>query len=138
MPARDIYHDIVKKAIIKEGWAITHDPLHLRWGATDVYVDLGAEQLLAAEKKGQKIAIEIKSFIGRSQVNDLEKALGQYILYREILMRQESNRTLYLAIPEEAFLTAFEESLGKLLLESNLIKLIVFDRKEEVILQWIR
>ena len=76
MPAKDIYHETVKNPLIKDGWTITHDPLVLRWGTNDVYVDLGAEQLLAAEKRGQKIAVEIKSFVGRSDVDDLEKALG--------------------------------------------------------------
>ena len=65
MPAKDIYHETVKNALIKDGWTITHDPLVLRWGTTDVYVDLGAEQLLAAEKNEQKIAVEIKSFVAR-------------------------------------------------------------------------
>jgi XisH protein len=81
MPARDIYHDAVKNALIKDGWTITHDPFVLRWGTIDVYIDLGAEQLLAAERQGLKIAVEVKSFVGRSDVDDLEKALGQYILY---------------------------------------------------------
>ena len=98
MPAKDIYHDIVKNALIKDGWTITHDPLVLRWGTTDVYVDLGAEQLLAAEKHGQKIAVEIKSFVGRSDVDDLEKALGQYLLYHDILVQREPDRILYLAV----------------------------------------
>src|SRR5260221_12842553 len=44
MPAKDIYHETVKNALLKDGWTITHDPLVLRWGTTDVYVDLGAEQ----------------------------------------------------------------------------------------------
>ena len=30
MPAKDIYHDTVKNALIKDGWTITHDPLHSR------------------------------------------------------------------------------------------------------------
>jgi len=92
MPAKDIYHETVKNALIKDGWTITHDPLVLRWGTTDVYVDLGAEQLLAAEKRGQKIAVEIKSFVGRSDVDDLEKALGQYLLYHDILVQREPDR----------------------------------------------
>ena len=92
MPAKDIYHETVKNALIKDGWTITHDPLVLRWGTTDVYVDLGAEQLLAAEKRGQKIAVEIKSFVGRSDVDDLEKALGQYLLYHDILTQREPDR----------------------------------------------
>ena len=40
MPARDIYHDAVKNALVKEGWIITDDPLHLKWGQKDMYVDL--------------------------------------------------------------------------------------------------
>ena len=27
--ARDLFHDIVKKALIKDGWTITHDPFTL-------------------------------------------------------------------------------------------------------------
>jgi hypothetical protein len=85
MPAKDIYHDAVKNALIKDGWTITDDPLILSIGKKDLFADLGAEKLIAAEKSYQKIAVEIKSFIGKSRVDDLEKALGQYILYREIL-----------------------------------------------------
>ena len=56
MPAKDIYHNNVKNALIKDGWKITHDPLRLEWGGKDMYVDLGAEELLAAEKGGRQIA----------------------------------------------------------------------------------
>lgn len=68
MPARDIYHDTVKTALEKEGWIITDDPLTLRFGGRQLMVDLGAEHLLAAEKEGQRIAVEIKSFAGLSIV----------------------------------------------------------------------
>jgi len=61
MPAKDIYHDSVKNALIKDGWTITHDPLMLRWGKKDMFIDLGAEFILAAEKSDRKIAVEIKS-----------------------------------------------------------------------------
>lgn len=137
MPAKDIYHETVKNALIKDGWLITHDPLVLRWGATDVYVDLGAEQLLAAEKLGQKIAVEIKSFVGRSDVDDLEKALGQYLLYHDILAQREPDRILYLAVHEDVWLGIFAEPIGKLLLDNQRIKLLVFDRRAEVLLRWI-
>jgi len=137
VPARDIYHETAKKALIKDGWTITHDPLILRWGTTDVYVDLGAEQLFAAEKEERKIAVEIKSFVGKSNVDDLEKALGQYVLYYDILEKSEPDRTLYLAVHEEAFQSIFEEPIGKLLLDNERLKLVVFDRKREVIKRWI-
>ncbi|CCQ59468.1 hypothetical protein CWATWH0005_1292 [Crocosphaera watsonii WH 0005] len=32
MPAKDIYHDAVKNALIKDGWKITDDPLILSIG----------------------------------------------------------------------------------------------------------
>lgn len=86
MPAKDIYHNQVKNALIKDRWTMTDDPLILSIGKKDLFVDLGAEKLIAAEKDNQKIVVEIKSFIGNSQVNDLENALGQYILYQEVLI----------------------------------------------------
>ena len=60
MPAKDIYHDTVKKALIKDGWTITHDPLRLRWGTDLLYVDLGAERLLTATKKMKKLPLKSK------------------------------------------------------------------------------
>ncbi len=137
MPAKDIYHNVVKQALTRDDWMITDDPLRLQWGSRDLYVDLGAEQLLAAEKSGRKIAVEIKSFISASPVADLENALGQYILYHDILARLESDRGLYLAIRQEVFLNLFEEPIGKILLENNRLRLLVFDPEQEVIVKWI-
>jgi XisH protein len=136
MPARDTYHNQVTQALIKDGWTITHDPLRLQWGRKDMYVDLGAEQLLAAEKGMQKIAVEIKSFSGLSEMDDLEKALGQYILYHDVLQRVEPDRSLYLAVNEAIFVDLFEEPVGTLLIENGRIRLLVFDPQEEVIRRW--
>ncbi|NEN93676.1 MAG: fatty-acid synthase, partial [Okeania sp. SIO3H1] len=103
MPAKDFYHDIVKNALIKDGWTITNDPYILSIGKRDLFVDLGADKLLSAEKGLKKIAVEIKSFTSLSRVNDLEKALGQYILYYDIIQDIEPERLLYLAITESIF-----------------------------------
>lgn len=137
MPAKDIYHDSVKKALIKDGWTITHDPLKLKLGRKEMYIDLGAERLLAAEKGGRQIAVEVKSFVGASQLHDLEEALGQYVLYHDVLTELESQRELYLAVPQKIWLDIFEEPLGQLLLKNNRAQLIVFDPHEEVIVRWI-
>jgi hypothetical protein len=138
MPAKDIYHGAVKNALIKDGWRITHDPLRLPLGGKDVYVDFGAEQLLAAEKAGRQIAVEIKSFVSDSEINDLEKALGQYTLYHDLLAELEPNRVLYLAVPQKVLLDFFEgEPLGRLLLKNKRVQLIGFDSQKEVIVQWI-
>ena len=137
MPAKDIYHDSVKRALIKDGGAITHDPLRIQWGPKDMYIDLGAEQMVAAEKGGRKIAVEIKSFIGPSEIEDLKNALGQFILYRTVMLNTEPDRELYLAIRQVTFLELFEEPIGKLLIESEHIKLIVFNPLAEEIITWI-
>jgi XisH protein len=137
VPAKDTYHDSCRNALIKDGWTITHDPLRLKWGNKDMYVDLGAEQLVTAEKAGYKIAVEIKSFIGASELNDIENAVGQYFVYRSVMARTEPNRTLYLAVHNEVFIDIFEEPIGLLMLEDYQIPLLVFDIKTEVILKWI-
>ena len=51
MSAKDKFHDSVKTALIKDGWTITADPLQIKLGDIDAYIDLGAEKLLTAEKK---------------------------------------------------------------------------------------
>ena len=137
MPARDLYHDSLKNALIKDGLMITHDPLRLKWGSKDMYVDLGAERIVTAEKGGEKIAVEIKSFIGASEIDDVENAVGQYFVYRSVLTRTEPDRALYLAIHAEVFFDVFEEPLGKLLLDDYKISLIVFDLEKETIVKWI-
>lgn len=80
---------VEQRLLLGEYWTITHDPLRLTLGMKDVYVDLGAERLLAAVKGQQKIAVEVKSFLGLSEIADLEVALGQYTLYHDILAKTE-------------------------------------------------
>ena len=78
MPTHDIWHETVKKALIKDGWIITDDPLSIQFGGVDVYIDLAAEKLIAAEKEGKKIAIEVKSFLGDSTTYEFHTAVGQF------------------------------------------------------------
>ena len=136
MPARDIFHSAVKNGLIKDGWVITHDPLRLEWGKKDLYIDLGAERLLAAEKANEKIAVEIKSFIGRSDVDDLEKAIGQYTLYHDVMAKTSRTNTLSRNIRRNIYRT-FQEPIGSLLLENHRLQLIIFEPDREVILKWI-
>ena len=137
MPAKDLYHVAVKNALIKDGWKITHDPLHLPWGGRDMYVDLGAEELLAAEKGGQRIAVEIKSFVGRSNLADLHNAIGQFVIYRAALAEKEPERKLFLAVPQDVFDEFFTERWGALLVKNNLASVIGFDIETEAITQWL-
>ncbi|WP_298609421.1 XisH family protein [uncultured Thiothrix sp.] len=138
MPAKDIYHDAVKQALIKEGWTVTNDPLHLRYGNFDFYIDLGAEDLLGASKNGQQIAVEIKTFTGASSLRELHIAVGQLLNYRIVLEEADPERTLYLAIPTYAYANVFDTPFGQLALEKHQIKVIVFDEQTEVITKWLK
>lgn len=135
--AKDIYHDTVRTALEKDGWTITDDTFTLSVGKRDVFVDLAAEKPLTAERQGQKIAVEVKSFISPSPVKDLQNALGQYILYAELLAITEPDRILYLAIREEIYVDFFSEPIVQIVLANHPIKLIIFDPIEEVIVKWI-
>jgi hypothetical protein len=137
MSRRDLYHDAVRRALEKDGWLITHDPLVLAYGRRDLYVDLGAEAPMAAERAGRKIAVEVKSFLSPSPMVDLERALGQYVLYGFLIGRREPDRLLYLAVSREAMESVFDEPAGRDLVAERQIRLIVFEPSEEVIVRWI-
>jgi hypothetical protein len=137
VPAKDIYHNTVKKSLEKDGWTITHDPFPLKIGKKRLSADLGAERLISAERGIQKIVVEVKSFVGQSDVRDLEQALGQYVLYSQIIKETGIDRDLYLAISQLTFNSVFTIQLGQILLESQILKLVVFDNESEVIVQWI-
>lgn len=135
MPAKDKYH-VVVTALEKEGWQITHDPYKLMVGKRKGYIDLGAEKLVAAEKEGQKIAVEIKSFLGDSTLDDFENALGQLLIYKVALEQKETDRLLYLALPQTAFDDLFDDSFFVNLLKRYDVRIIVYEKLEKIITQW--
>lgn len=137
MSAKDKYHEAVKNALIKDGWTITHDPYRIAIGRRRGYIDLGAERPIAAEKAGRRIAVEIKSFIGASELNDLENALGQYGVYRIILGKRDPQRVLYLAIPDDARDLLLGESDFRDILRDFRARLIFYEPEQEEILEWI-
>ena len=138
MPAKDIYHDCVKNALIKDSWIITHDPYRLRYGIVDVYIDLAAEEAIAAEKEGRKIAVEVKSFVSGSNISEFHTALGQFLNYRIALeSSDEPERVLYLAIPKDVYQTFLRFEPAKIVVERYNILLIIYDVNQEVIEQWI-
>ena len=136
MPAKDLYHDTVRTALIKDGWTITDDPLILKIGQRSAFVDLGAEKLIAAERDSLKIAIEIKSFLSPSPIKDLENAWGQFFMYARALQRIDPDRRLYLAVSRNTFETLFKEEAGQLLLEEPGFRIIVFEPNIEEIIEW--
>lgn len=137
MPAKDLYHDAVRNALIRDGWTITHDPYTIPYGVDKVYVDLGGERTLAAERGTEQIAVEIKSFLGASGVRDFEQALGQYVFYRSLLARVDPERQLFLAVPVEAYDVTFSKSITEPAIQDCKVALVVFDPPRQEILRWM-
>ena len=138
MPALDQYHEVVRRGLEKLGWTITHDPLTLAVGLDRVHIDLAAENILAAEKGLQKIAVEIKTFGGASNITDLERALGQYMLYRMALRRTEPDRALYLAVPQSVVVNQFQSrELWQAFLTEEGGKVLGYDIETEEIVSWL-
>ncbi len=137
MPAKDQYHDVVKHALIKAGWTITHDPLFLRSGGVAFHIDLGAERVLGAEKAGQKIAVEIKGFQGSSLINEFHEAAGQFGNYHIVLAENDPERMLYLAVPIDVYDTFFQLPFGQAAIRYHHLKLLVYRVASEEITLWL-
>ena len=137
MSAKDFFHKAVRLALEKDNWLITHDPLSCELTEkVKVRIDLGAEKLITAEKDNQKIAVEVKSFIGLSAISEFHTAIGQFLNYKVVLTQKDPHRILYLAISEDIYEGFFLDSFIQTVLQTYDIKLLVFDVKREEILLW--
>ncbi len=134
--ARDKYHQAVKTALQKAGWNVTHDPLRLQIESIPVLIDLGAERLIAAERNDEKIAIEIKTFGGNSDINDFHVALGQYLNYQVFLHEAESNRTLFIAVPEDTWFDFFQNRVIQKICQQHKIRFLVYNSLLEEVILW--
>lgn len=137
--ARDLYHNFVRLALEKEGWVITQDPLYIDLDETYIEIDLAADMFIAAEKAGTKIAVEVKSFLGRSIISEFHTAMGQYLDYRDALEEYETDRILFLAIPEEIYLSSvFQGKFIHRRLQREQVKLIIVNMAKQTISTWIK
>ncbi len=134
--AKDLFHHAVKTALIKDGWNITSDPLTIRIDRIKLEVDLAAEKVFAAEKNGQKIAVEVKGFINPSVINDFHAALGRFLNYRLALQMTDSSRILYLAVPVDIFNTFFQERFIQAAIVQYDLKILVYEPNAEEIAEW--
>lgn len=136
VPAPDRFHQAVKAALTKDGWTITHDPFLVSIGLLNLYVDLGAEKLIGAEREGQYIAVEVKSFINPSAISEFHSALGQFLNYKVALEIKEPGRELFLAVPLETYEEFFSQPLIQAVSERFDLKLLIYDPEIEEVAQW--
>ncbi len=137
MSAKDIVHEIVREALEKDGWVITHDPLFLRVSENiGMFLDLAANKVIIANRETLKIAVEVKSFVGLSAVTDFHLAIGQFLNYRLALEELEADRILYLAIPDDIYHNFFQDSFIQKVIDNYSIKLLIINPQQGEIILW--
>jgi hypothetical protein len=135
--AKDLYHDAVHNALVKQGWNVTHDQYYFTTGDAEFEIDMFAERLLAAEKEGIKIAVEVKTFRSQSPMNKFHEALGQYENYLLALEDEAPDRILYLAVPIALWQTFFQKPFIQKVIARKNLRLIIYNHEEEIIEKWI-
>jgi hypothetical protein len=134
MPAKDRYHDAVKRALIKDGWTIADEQFALTIDRRNLWIDLQAGK---AEPR-LVIMVEVKELDDvNSAIEALAKAIGKFEIYRIALQEAGFNYPLYMAVTTESYNGILSERIGKLVLEATQIPLIVFDGEKEEIVAWI-
>jgi len=138
MPKRDIYHNQVRRALEKDGWTVTHDPMRFRWRGRTIWPDLGIEKVIAAERGQEKIAVEIKSFTAVTLLSDFYEALGQYDTYKTALSELDRDRIVVLAVPQIAYEEFFTTDFADTIIRIKNIHLMVYDPVNEIVIKWIK
>lgn len=103
-----------------------------------LYVDLGADRLIVAERRTEKIAIEIKVFGSISPITELQKSVGQYLLYRSLLKKQEPDRRIFLAMSQDAYSSLLGQAEIADYITELEVNILVFDPEAEEIIQWLK
>ncbi|MEM6700140.1 MAG: element excision factor XisH family protein, partial [Bacteroidota bacterium] len=73
----------------------------------------------------------------KSVFYELHEAIGQYKNYKRILRLTNQERPLYLAMPLDAYEELFQDEFGKLTIEEEELKIIVYQPSNKTIVKWI-
>lgn len=136
MSRKDFYHEHVVAALQTLGWRIVHENFELPFFDSRVKIDILAE-LVETDGTKTLVVVEVKSFRERkTYVSELQKSLGQYLLYRDVLRSNGLPYQLLLAVPESVFLTLFQDKVVKPLFARQQVELITFNPVSQEIVRW--
>jgi hypothetical protein len=139
VPRKDAYHDIVKAALVKDGWQITDDPFLIDYRGTLLFADLGAEKPPVFRHRRSKISIEVKVLSEPARFAKFECAVGQYVVYRRLMVSLQLQRDLYLAVSHQVFTNFFQKRPAVMeVVTGEQIRLLIFDPRKKEIVQWIK
>ena len=136
MPALDQCHPQVVRALEKEGWTVLPVPHALLTPINYLFIDIEAHRLIDGDEQ-IIIIVEVKCFYDEKRVmEDLYNAIGQYLVYRNLLKREANEAELYLAVPTVAYYGIFQV-LALPLINDLAVKIMLVDLEKEEIEQWI-
>jgi hypothetical protein len=136
MSRYDNCHHQVVRALEKDGWQVEDVPLRLELPERTVYIDIEASRKTNGSRQ-QVMLAEVKCFpSSKATTTELYIAVGQYIIYRAILIEMRIPTPVYLAVPEDVYLTVFDSAVQRAFRDSR-IKMVIVNLDEEVIKQWI-
>jgi len=107
-------------------------------GDRRLFIDLGAERTtIGAERGGERIAVEIASFVADSPVRDLQEAVVQFVAYRAVLSHADPERVLFLGVPGRVYDSLLSEPLGQLVAADVRLRVLVSDAQQQKVVRWI-
>jgi hypothetical protein len=134
MPRQDRDHEAVLNALIAAGWTIRSQQLPLRYGSFNAFLDIVAS--LATNTLGSEmIVIEVKGFRPRLNMSELEKTIGQYLIYKSWLARLQPTWVVYLAISTQNA-RYFDTEPLQAIVNNYGIGLVIIDMHQERIVAW--
>lgn len=137
--ANDKIHDAVVQALKNDGWQILREHFNIRYEELEIRIDIAAEHpAILAEKGGRRILVEIKTFGCHSFIRELQNAVGQYTIYKNILALTGLDYELFLAIHETVYDAAFQQKATSQIIQLNQLKLLVVNVDSQEVVQWIR
>jgi hypothetical protein len=136
MPALDQCHDQTVRALEKAGWYLESEPYRLRIGYRLAYADLEMSRGVNGNRQ-QIMLVEVKCFPDpESTTRDLYGSIGQYLVYRAMIVELGLPHSLYLTVPGQVFNAIFDISVMRVIRESQ-IRAAIVDLETETITRWI-
>jgi len=137
MARRDVIHDAVKEALIKDGWRITADPYRIVYKDATLEADMRADKLIAATRENHSIIIEVKSFLQRSFIHEFLAACGQYQADSFLLQEKGQTEAVYMAVSDVVYRNEFRSDAVQVLVRRFGLRLLIVDTESEAIVQWV-
>lgn len=135
MPALDSCHQQIVNALRKAGWKIRDEPYYLLFEDFSVFPDIRASQTNGSIE--EIVIVEVKCFLDeKSYLDELYRAIGQYLIYRNVLRLGGISAKLYLAIPHTVYDRIFLTKATAATISDVKIRLLLVDIDREEIVQW--